>query len=75
MAEVLIFHEERPVFLRELANKMYVVSAYYLAKVMAEFPFLILTPLLLQILIYFGIGLTVTVGKFFYFYLVLFLLT
>jgi hypothetical protein len=75
MGTVLIFHEERPVFLRELANKMYVVSPYYLAKVMTEFPLLVITLLLMQIIIYFGIGLTVTVVKFFYFYLVLFLLT
>jgi ATP-binding cassette subfamily G (WHITE) protein 1 len=34
----------------------------------------VITPLLFQIIVYFGVGLTVTVAKFFYFYLVMFLL-
>jgi ABC-type multidrug transport system permease subunit len=39
-----------------------------------ETPILIFTPMLYQIIIYFGIGLTLTAGKFFYFYLITVLL-
>jgi len=38
MGVLLVFQEERPVFLREQANKMYRVAPYYMAKVLAELP-------------------------------------
>jgi hypothetical protein len=38
MGTIIIFQVERPVFLREQANKMYSVTAYYLAKVLADLP-------------------------------------
>jgi hypothetical protein len=38
MGVLLIFQEERPVFLREQANQMYRVTPYYLSKIIAEFP-------------------------------------
>jgi ATP-binding cassette subfamily G (WHITE) protein 1 len=75
MGTILIFQLERPIFLRELSNKMYVVSAYYLTKILAEIPVYFLSPLLMEIIVYFGIGLTVTAAKFFYFYLVMLLIT
>ena len=38
MNTVLAFQGERPVFLREHANSMYSVPAYYLARVLIDTP-------------------------------------
>ncbi len=51
------FSQERPVFLREQANKMYGVSAYFMAKTMAELPVFFFSPLIGTIIIYFGMRL------------------
>eukprot|EP00347_Sterkiella_histriomuscorum_P001693 403371041 len=75
MGTILVFQDERPVFLREFANNMYGVSPYYLSKVLVDVPLIIITPLLNTIIVYFGIGLTVTAFQFFYFYLILFLVS
>lgn len=50
---------------------MYSVSTYYTAKVMQDTPLLLVTPVLYTIIVYFGIGLTITAGQFFYFMLIL----
>jgi ABC-2 type transporter len=60
MGTILTFQEERPVFLREQANKMYTVAAYYIAKVAVETPILSLTPMIFAVIVYFKIGLTIT---------------
>jgi len=39
---------------------MYGVPAYYLAKVVVESPVMALNPLLNAVIVYFGIGLTIT---------------
>jgi len=75
MGTILVFQAERPVFLREQANKMYTVVSYYLAKIVIETPILALTPMSFSIIIYFKIGLIITAAQFFYFYLIVFLLT
>jgi ABC-type multidrug transport system permease subunit len=62
---------ERPVFLRDQANQMYSVSAYFNAKTLTEIPITTLTPLLYTCIVYVGIGYTVTVDQFFTFYLIL----
>ena len=49
---------------------MYPVAPYYISKVIIETPVLIFTPLLSAVIVYFGIGLTITAAKFFYFYLI-----
>lgn len=49
---------------------MYSVPAYYMAKVLVETPIIAFTPLLNAIIVYFGIGTTVTASQFFYFYLI-----
>ena len=69
-ATILVFQDERPVFLREYAKQMYGVPAYYLAKVIMEMPMMIFLPLLNALIIYFGVGLTITASQFFIFYLV-----
>jgi len=53
---ILIFPDERPVFLREANNNMYSVSAYFWAKIISEFPSSFLTPVIFGSLVYFIIG-------------------
>jgi hypothetical protein len=43
---------ERPTFLREYANGMYGVTAYYLAKSTADLPFQIIYPCIVTTIIY-----------------------
>lgn len=71
MATVFLFQDERPIFLREYANKMYSVPTYYLAKVLADTPVLTLAPLVFSLIVYFKIGLTISVSQYFCFYLIL----
>jgi len=54
---ILIFPDERPVFLREVNNNMYSVSAYFWAKIISEFPSSLLTPVVFGSIVYFVIGL------------------
>jgi ATP-binding cassette subfamily G (WHITE) protein 1 len=62
---ILIFPDERPVFLREVNNNMYSVSAYFFGKVIAEIPATIITPVIFGSICYFSIGLsTVYAWKF-----------
>lgn len=55
---ILIFPDERPVFLREVNNNMYSVTAYFFGKVIAELPASIITPIVYGSIIYFSIGLS-----------------
>ncbi|CDW82848.1 abc transporter family protein [Stylonychia lemnae] len=71
MSNLLAFQEERPVFLREFANKMYGIAPYYLSKSVVEIPVLLLQPFLWEIILYFGVGLSRTKEQFGYFYLIL----
>jgi len=54
---ILIFPDERPVFLREVNNNMYSASPYFWAKVFSELPFSIMTPSIFGCIVYFAIGL------------------
>lgn len=60
MNTVLAFQGERPIFLREQANQMYSVRSYYLARIMVDTPIQLLLPLFFSLIIYFNIGLTIT---------------
>jgi len=53
---ILIFPDERPVFLREANNNMYSVSAYFWAKIISEFPSSTLTPIIFGSIVYYAIG-------------------
>ena len=55
---ILIFPDERPVFLREVNNNMYSVTAYFFGKVIAELPASILTPVIFGAIVYYAIGLS-----------------
>lgn len=53
---VIIFSEERVLFLREKQRKMYRTSAYFLAKVLIDLPFQLVFPVLFGLIPYFMIG-------------------
>ena len=53
---------------------MYRVAPYYLSKILAELPMQLFTPMLYLIIVYWGVGLTITAGQFFYAYLIMVLL-
>lgn len=55
---ILIFPDERPVFLREVNNNMYSVTAYFFGKIIAELPASILTPVIFGSISYYAIGLS-----------------
>lgn len=71
---ILIFPDERPVFLREVNNNMYKVGPYFLAKISSEMPFSILMPTTFGIIVYFAVGLNPTAGNFFLFLITLILI-
>ena len=63
------FQGERPVFLREYANKMYSVLPYYLAKILADMPVFMIVPLVYIAICYFAIGFEADAAQFFKFVL------
>jgi ABC-type multidrug transport system permease subunit len=60
---LLQFLDERPLFLRENANKTYGVLSYYLSKQMVDTPYLLLLPFIFAQLVYYGTGITVDIGR------------
>lgn len=59
------FQGERPVFLREQANKMYTVFPYYIAKVLSDIPVFLVVPMIFTLITFFSIGFTRQVNIFF----------
>ena len=55
---ILIFPDERPVFLREVNNNMYKPAPYFWAKVISELPFSLMTPIIFGCIAYYAIGYT-----------------
>lgn len=70
---ILIFPDERPVFLREVNNNMYNATPYFWAKIFSELPFSILTPAIFGAIVYFPIGLNGQIDYFLTFLCVLIL--
>ena len=70
---ILIFPDERPVFLREVNNNMYKTGPYFWAKVISELPFSILTPTIFGSIVYYLIGLNPGASRFGTFLLILIL--
>lgn len=68
----LIFPTERAVFLKEESSRLYTVFPYFLSRNLIEIPYLILTPLLFNLIIYWMVGLANTAEQFFIFYLISF---
>jgi ATP-binding cassette subfamily G (WHITE) protein 1 len=52
---------------------MYSINSYFVTKMMIELPIFLIIPMLGEIITYFGIGYTLTAGKFFIFYVIIFL--
>ena len=47
---------------------MYTVGAYYMAKIIIETPVLALTPMIYSLIVYFGVGTTITAAQFFLYF-------
>ena len=71
---ILIFPDERPVFLREVNNNMYRTSPYFWAKIISELPFSILTPVIFGAIVYYLIGYNPAAGTFLIFLVTLVLI-
>mmetsp|Transcript_22689 Transcript_22689/g.17103 ORF Transcript_22689/g.17103 Transcript_22689/m.17103 type:complete len:366 (-) Transcript_22689:25-1122(-) len=52
---ILLFPEERPIFLREVNNNMYAPSAYFFGKIVSEMPMSILLPSLFGLIQYYAL--------------------
>lgn len=57
---VLTFPQERGVFLREVNNNMYSVSAYYWGKIFTELPASVFFPFVITVCVYWGVGFNMT---------------
>jgi ABC-type multidrug transport system permease subunit len=69
LGSLVDYVEERPLFLREYAGRLYGVIPYYLGKDIVELPITIMLPLIFS-LFYFGMGTDITMEQFGYFYLI-----
>lgn len=70
---ILIFPDERPVFLREVNNNMYRCGPYFWAKVISELPFSIVTPSLFGVIVYYAVNLNPSFTRFLTFLVILIL--
>jgi ATP-binding cassette subfamily G (WHITE) protein 1 len=61
------FSSERSVFMREYSNGAYSVFVYFFSKILVEYPFQILIPILVSASSYFAVGLQAHVANFFVF--------
>jgi len=68
---LLLFIVERPVFLREYANKTYGTTTYFVSKSLTEIPFQLIFPSAFSIIIYFATGMTAEFGRFLIFTVIL----
>lgn len=59
---ILVFPDERPVFLKEVNNNFYSAPAYFFAKIFAELPASALTPFVFGLICYYSIGLNTAVA-------------
>ena len=70
-ATVVVFQQEKPVYVRERDAGMYDIWVYATTKLIAEQPVILSIPLVMNILVYFAIGFTDKFSNFMAFYLVL----
>lgn len=71
---ILVFIDERPLFLREQAGRFYDVMPYYIAKDLIELPYTIFFPLLFSFF-YLGMGTDVTLTRWLNYYIIQFLVS
>lgn len=69
---LLTLHLERSLLMREFHEGLYGLFAYYMSLFFIELPLMIMVPLVISFIMYFGIGLTISVGGFFKFFFTLF---
>lgn len=62
---ILVFPDERPIFMREVNNNMYDVGPYFCAKILSELPVGIVTPVLFGTVAYWALGLNPDITHFF----------
>eukprot|EP00347_Sterkiella_histriomuscorum_P003173 403365311 len=55
-SSLIVFQEERPMFLREYAQQMYGIPAYFFCKVIVEIPLNIIQTYIFSFIVYWGIG-------------------
>lgn len=71
----IVFPKERLVFLKEEGARLYGTSLFVLSRNIIEIPYALLIPMVMQLIFYWMIGLGGTVGQFFTFYLIFFLVS
>ena len=71
MGTVLVFQNERPVFLREQANQLYDITPYFATKNILELPVSLFVPLVIQLLPYWSCGFVHSPAIFFKMYFVM----
>jgi len=71
LSVLLLFIVERPVFLREYANKTYGTTTYFVSKTLIEIPFQFIFPVVFSAIIYFAVGMTVDFWRFVIFTIIL----
>lgn len=74
LGSILVFIDERPLFLREQANRMYGIIPYYVAKDLIDLPLNMFIPLFFSFF-YFGMGTDVTMYQFGSFYAIQFMVS
>mmetsp|Transcript_12942 Transcript_12942/g.36665 ORF Transcript_12942/g.36665 Transcript_12942/m.36665 type:complete len:696 (-) Transcript_12942:27-2114(-) len=67
--QLVLFTNERPLFLKEKASGMYRVSAYYMAKTFVDIPTLLIAPTVFCVISYFFVGFQLSFEKFLIFWL------
>lgn len=67
MSSMVAFQVERPVFIREHSTGCYTTGIYYLAKMVADFPFLTFVPIVQGTITYWMVGYQAVASKYFIF--------
>lgn len=68
---VIVFQDEKPVFIRERASGMYEVWVYAMTKWIAEIPTSLVVPLLYNCIMYFSVGFNDIFTEFFQVYIIM----
>ena len=64
----LLLPEDGPVLMREQGSGTYSILAYFISKVLSEFPMMFIIVTILDVLVYFGIGLNTNDASHFFIY-------
>lgn len=68
---VIVFQDEKPVFVRERASGMYEIWIYAMTKWIAELPIALIVPLIFNMIMYFAVGFSDKFTEFFQVYIIL----